>query len=95
MPMLVRGSVLLLLGWWLRRRMMSFVFFHLFRLPVGLAVLVLRFQSRRHWPVHFDFKCSLTLASQGWRLVPLRLGESAWRLGLLRQAPVLLSLPSL
>ncbi len=71
---------------------MSFVFLHLFRLPV---VLVLRFQSWRHWPVHFDFEWSFALASPGWRLVPLRLGESASRSGLLRQTPVLLLLPSL
>jgi hypothetical protein len=47
--------MLSLLGWWLWRGMMSFVFFHLFRLPV---VLVLRFQLRRHWPVRFDFEWS-------------------------------------
>jgi hypothetical protein len=89
--MLVRGSVLLLLWWWLRRIvMMSFVFFHLFRWPV---VLVLRFQSQWHWPVHFDFEWSLTLAPPGWRLVLLWLGGLASRSGLLRQAPVLLSLP--
>jgi hypothetical protein len=69
--------------------MMSFVFFHLFRSSV---VLVLWFQLRRHWPVRFDFEWSLTLAS--W-LVSLWPGESASRLGLLRQVPVLLSIPSL
>ena len=76
--------MLLLLGWWLRRRMMSFVLLQFFRSPV---VLVLRFQPRR---LHFDFVWSLPLA-----LVSLRLEVSASRPGSLQQALVLLSVPSL
>ncbi len=76
--------MLLLLGWWLQRRMMSFVLFQCFHSPV---VLVLRFQPRR---LHFDFGWSLPLAS-----VLLQLEVSASRPGSLQQALVLLLLPSL
>jgi hypothetical protein len=60
--MLIQGSELLLLGLWLWRRMMPFVLFFLLRLPVAL---VPQLQSRRHWPVRFDFEWTLALALPG------------------------------